>query len=226
MAGVGASARRRPQEDIALLKGSTALRTSISVFVLISLTSVIWAEPATRLTGAELTEFTQQRLNISIQDRFIGSVSEFGLITGRTMTDWVPYQGFRAIAEPDFFFIAGFQLEAEESRQHHQTTRNLTIWGTVFTLIGVGIALGALLVSEPSEPDDWLDSADWEAYEREEDAYYRRTFGLLIAGTVVMTGGLTALVAGSMRGNWATADQAVFVMDQYNQQLLDEIRER
>lgn len=209
-----------------MFERSTGLKGLIAIVLMLSFSTSIFAQSIAGLTGAELTEFNQYRLNISVADRFVGSVSDFGLVTGMTTTTWAPYQGFRPISEPDFFHIAGYPIEAELAQEHHQRSRNLRTMGTVFTLIGVGIVLSALLIREPTEPDDWNDTAAWDRWEREEDRYMGRVIGLVVGGTVVMGGGLAAMMSGANRGNWATAEQAVFVMDHHNQQLAERIRNR
>jgi hypothetical protein len=169
---------------------------SLSVIILFS-GYVVFAQ---ELNQEQTFLYNRMALSVEVETGFIGSINQSsGMIYGSQVKIWTGYKGFSPVSEEEFFTLAGYSYEAMQAKKYHSTSIGF-IWGGLAGVVA-GIGLFAACIGQS-------DSG---------------TLGIRIGAVVISSTGSTLSLIGLLRGQWATANNAINIADQYNNILKKQI---
>jgi hypothetical protein len=156
--------------------------------------------------------FMKRKLSVEVVGRSQYSVNySAGTGSGVRWRQWLAYEGFARISEPEFFRRAGYKREALAAEEYHAATRR-TLWqagcASVTGLLLSGIALAA----GNSYDDAWEPAAvPWTIAG--------------IVGICTATAGALCSMGGwkRMDTNWAPVSTVEGIADEYNHRLRDSL---
>lgn len=187
-----------------MLKGDLLMKRIICLSIIFFfLISSLYAQEE-GLNQKQIKEYNRLKLSIDILTGGFGSISEYGSFSYADWKKWQGYQGFYRVTEADFFQIAGYFQEAWEAKKHHETTEWLVGSGSV------AIIVGTIMMIIPLFQDEYTEQSTTTLWVG---------FGIMAVGTIPFTIGI-------FRGNWTTVSQAQSVADEYNNNLVMELKKR
>lgn len=145
-------------------------------------------------------EFLREKITISITRTGFGTYGS-GIITYSEIKYWEAYKGFEKISEVDLFKLTGYEYEAQMAEQYHNQTMVMLGGGFFAMIIGTGLIVLDIINSENNSNLERI----WPP--------------VIFSGCLLDIIGSILIFASSFRGNWAPAEKAMEVAEEYNKKL-------
>jgi len=154
------------------------------------------------LSEEQKKKYEKNKLSVEVTGMAMGSYSA-GMVSATSWRKWHAYKGFTPISEEEFFRKTGYEEEARQAASFRKKG-NMLFWGGL-TACTLGVIL-ALISGE------------------DEDGYTE--YPLLGYGAIIGVAGLVPMVMsiGYRTTNWAPYSSVEGIADDYNKQLLVQIK--